>query len=180
MIDQLFDPPCVPPGAVRNVERDNVIRAGLEHVVRTVRFQIALIRLSTKRPVELRSVADSPPRVEVRFAGPRIIETFQDDESGKTIDASDRTFVDLIWASETRTTDEENNYRWIDLLALQIGHIDLEVPEGILGQPNFIRWGPPGDIHGVSLPHHRDDRSRIGPNPCSVKGAARGIDIEPS
>jgi hypothetical protein len=39
----------------------------------------------------------------------------------------------------------------------KVGHVDLEVPERILGQANFIRWGPPGDIHGVGLPHHRDD-----------------------
>lgn len=69
-------------------------------------------------------------------------------------------------------------YRRIDLLALQIWHVNLEVPEGILGQPNFIGWGPPGDIHGVGLPHHGDDGPGIGPNPRSVKGTARGIDIE--
>ena len=71
-------------------------------------------------------------------------------------------------------------YRWIDLLALQIGHVDLEVPERILGQPNFIRWGPPSDIHGVGLPHHGGDRPGVGPNPRSVKGTTRGIDVESS
>ena len=79
-----------------------------------------------------------------------------------------------------RTTSEENNHRWVDLLALQVGDVDLEVPERILGQPNFIRWGPPGDIHGVGLSHHRDNRSRIGPNARSVKGAAGGVDIKSS
>jgi hypothetical protein len=109
----------VPSGTIRNVERDNVIRAGFEHVIRAVRLQITLERpLAVIRSEELRSVANPPPLVEVHFAGTRIIETFQDNESGKTIDTSDRTFVDLIGVSETRTMDEEDDYRRIDLLAL--------------------------------------------------------------
>ena len=76
--------------------------------------------------------------------------------------------------------DEGNDYRWVDLFALQAGHVDLKVPERILGQSNLIGRGPPGDIHGVGLPHHRDDRSGIGPDPCSIKGTAGGIDVEPS
>ena len=140
------------------MERGYVVRTGCNHVVRTVRLQIALVRpLATKRSVELRPVADLPPRVEVRFAGVRIIETLQDDEPSKTLDSSDRTFVYLIGASETRTMDEGSGYRWVDLLTLQAGHVDLKVPERILGQPNFIRGGPPVDIYGVGLPHHRDD-----------------------
>ena len=77
LIDQLFDPSCVPSGAVRNMERDNIIRTGLEHVVRTVCLQIALKGpLAMMRSIELGSVANPPPGVEVYVAGTRIVETF--------------------------------------------------------------------------------------------------------
>jgi hypothetical protein len=100
------------------VKRDNVVRAGFEDLIRVVRLQIALVcPLATMRSIELRSVTNPSPRVEVRFAGTRIIETFQYDESGKTLDTRDRTFVDLAGVSETRAVNEENNYRWVDLLA---------------------------------------------------------------
>jgi len=180
LIDQLFDPPRMPPRTVRNVERDYVVRTGRDHVVRAVRLQVTLIcPLATRRSVELGPVANLPSCIEVRFAGTRIIETFQDDEPSETLDSSDRAFVNLIGASETRTTSEGNEYRWVDFLTLQARHIDLEIPERILGQPNLVRRGPPGNIHGVGLPHHRDDGSGVGPDPRSVKGTTGGIDIEP-
>jgi len=46
--------------------------------------------------VELWAVANFPSCVEVRLAGSRVIETLQDDKSGKTLDTSDRTLEDLI------------------------------------------------------------------------------------
>ena len=181
LIDQLFNPPCMPSWTVRNVERDHIVRAGREHVVWAVRLQIALKGpLATKRSVELRSVANLPPGVEVHFTSVRIIETFQDNKSSEPLYSSDRTFVNLIGGLETRTADEGSVYRRVDLLALQARHVDLEVPERILGQPNFIGRGSPSDIHSIGLPHHGDDRSGICPNPCSVEGTAGGVNIEPS
>ena len=148
----------MPSGTVRDMERDNVIRASLKHFIRTVLLQVTFVRLpATIGTVKPWAVANPSPSVEVCLTGMRIVEALQDDESGKALDTSDRTFKDLIGASEMKPMDDGNNYRWINLFALQIGHVDLEVPEGILGQPNFVRWRPPGDIHSVCLPHHRDD-----------------------
>jgi len=52
--------------------------------------------------VELWAVSNLPPCVEVRLAGLRVIETLQDDESGKALDTSDRTLEDLIGGSYLR------------------------------------------------------------------------------
>ena len=181
LINQLFDPLCVPSRTVGNVEGGNIIRAGLKHLIRAILLEVTPVGLlATVRPIELGTVANPPPSVEVQLAGIRIVEPFQDDESGKAFYTSDRTFKDLDEVSEMKWMHDENSYRRVDLLALQTGDVDLEVPEGIFGQPDFVRWGPPGDIHGVGLSHQRDDGPRIGPNPCSIKGTARGIDIESS
>ena len=62
LIDQLFNPPCVPSGTVRDVERDNVVRACLEHFIGAVSLQITLIGLlAAVRSVELRAVANLSP-----------------------------------------------------------------------------------------------------------------------
>lgn len=77
LIDQLFDPLCVPPGAIRNVKGDNIVRASLKHLIRAIGLQIALVRLlSAVGCVKLRPVANLSPLVEVRFAGTRVIEAF--------------------------------------------------------------------------------------------------------
>jgi len=106
LVNQLFYPPCMPSRTVGNVERDDVVRAGFKYIIRAVCLQIALVHLfATVGSVELGPIANLPPRVEVRFTGTRIIKTFQDDESSKTLDTSDRAFVDLIGVSETKATD---------------------------------------------------------------------------
>lgn len=77
LIDQFLNPSCVPPRAVRNVKRDDVIRAGFKHVIWAILLQVALVSLlATMRRVKLGPVANLPPRVEIIFAGTRIIETF--------------------------------------------------------------------------------------------------------
>ena len=97
----------MPSGTVRNVERDNIIRAGLQHFIRAVLLQITLVcLLATMRSKDLRAVANPPPCIEVCLAGSRVIETLQDDESGKPLDTSDRTFEDLIGGSEMRLMDD--------------------------------------------------------------------------
>lgn len=96
----------MPPRAVRNVKRNNVIRASFEHVIRGVPLQIALVGLLvTVSPIELRSVANLPSLIEVQITGTGIVETFQYDESSEPFDASDRTFENLIEVSESRSTE---------------------------------------------------------------------------
>ena len=94
------------------MERENVIRAGLQHFIRAVLLQITFIcLLAMMRPIEFWAVANPPTCVEVRLAGTGIVETFQDYKSGKTLDTSDRTFEDLIGGSKMRAMDDENNLR---------------------------------------------------------------------
>ena len=110
----------MPSRTIRNVKRNNVIRAGFEHVVRVAPLQIAPIRPPVVvSSIELRSVANLSPLVEVNFAGGRIIETFQYDESGETLDTSDGTFENLIGVLESREVHEsEDDYSRVDFLAL--------------------------------------------------------------
>jgi hypothetical protein len=105
---------------------------------------------------------------------------FQHDEPGKPLDTSNRAFENLIGLSEWMRLGRGGDYRGVELFALQIRDVDLEVPKRILGQTDFIRRGPPGNVYGVGLPHHRDSCPGISPDPCSIKGTTRGIDIEPS
>lgn len=55
--------------------------------------------------VELRSVANLSPLVEVQFAGARVVETFQYDKPSEPFDASDGTFENLIGVSEPGRVD---------------------------------------------------------------------------
>ena len=74
LIDQLFDPPCVPSRTVRDVKGSNVIGAGFEHTIRAVVLQVAFVcLLAMVSPEELRSIANLSTLIEVRFAGTRII-----------------------------------------------------------------------------------------------------------
>jgi hypothetical protein len=100
------------------MKRDNVVRAGFKYVIRAISLQVTLeCPLFTISSVELRSITNLSPLVEVRLAGIRIIETFQDDKSGKTLDTSNRTLENLIAVSEPRNRKVENIYRRINILA---------------------------------------------------------------
>lgn len=72
------------------MEGGNIIRAGLEHFIRAVLLQVTLVGLlATVRSIELGTVANPPPSVEVRLAGVRIVESFQDNESSEAFYTSD-------------------------------------------------------------------------------------------
>lgn len=101
LINQLFDPLCMPSGAVRDVERDNVVRACFEYIIRTIGLQVTLILLLVAiSRVESRPITDLSPLIEIRFASMGIIETFQHNEPGESLDTDDRTFENLMEVSE--------------------------------------------------------------------------------
>jgi hypothetical protein len=118
LVDQLFDPLCVPSRTVGDMKRDNVVRAGFKYVIRAISLQVTLeCPLVTACSVELRSITNFSPLVEVRLAGIRIIETFQHDKPGKSLDTSNRTLENLVVVSEVRNRNINNIYRWINFLA---------------------------------------------------------------
>ena len=83
------------------MEGGNIIRTGLEHFIRAVPLQVTLVGLlAMVRSIELGTVANPPPSVEVQLAGTRIVKSFQDNESSKAFYTSDRTFKDLDGVSD--------------------------------------------------------------------------------
>lgn len=109
----------MPSGAVRDVERDNVVRACFEYIIRTIAPQVTFILpLVTMSLVEFRPITNLSPLIEIRFAFTGVIETFQYNEPGKSFDTDDRTFENLMEVSELRRLDGENNYRGVNLLTL--------------------------------------------------------------